>query len=173
MMINHSSSDQLHTWSDNAEQIDIFVTPPSQDITAPTAASRASIARLTHRTLQALRQTWLQMCKRSGSWTQALSLHQSHRRASSDGLRSSSVQRTGSPIPGQLPTHPCDPRRVGCHQSRTVASPRDLLSYEGERLNPRAHQDSRPFTGGYPHCQYARNMARSGAFRLCLQGGKP
>ena len=58
MMVNHPLSDQLYTWSDNAKQIDIFITPPSQDITAPTAASRASIARLTHRTLQA--QYWLE-----------------------------------------------------------------------------------------------------------------
>ena len=170
-----SLSDQLYTWSDinNANQVDRNFTPPPQNIAAPAAATGAGTARLPHRTLQALWQTRLQMRTGSRPRAQALPLGQSHRRTPGDGLRPSGVQRSSLPIPGQLPADPHDPRRVGCDQPRTTPPPRGVLNHVGERHGPRAHRHPRPFAGRYPHCQYARSVARSRAPSLCQQGGKP
>lgn len=173
MKKNGSISDQLNTWSANARNIDLFLAPSSQEITAPASTSGAGTAGLAHRTLQALRQTRLQMRTGPWPWAQALSLGLSHRSASGDGLRAAGVQRPSRSVPQQLPTHPHNPRRVGSDQSGTAAPPRGLLSHDGEQGDPAAHRDSRPVTGSHPDCQYARSLARPRAPSLCQRGGKP
>lgn len=165
-------SDQLYTWSDNAKQIGRCITPSPQNAAAPATAPGAGAARLPDRTLQALRQTRLQMRTRPRPRAQALPLDQSHRRTPGDGLRPSGVQRSSHPIPGQLPAGPRDPRRTGRDQSRTAPPPRGVLNDGGERHGPCAHRHPRPLAGRYPHCQYARSVARSRASSPCRQGGK-
>lgn len=172
MIKNRSLSDQLYKWSDSARQINFFVTPPSQDIIGPTAAPGAGTARLTHRTLQALWQTQLQMRKRPWPRPQTLPFSQSHRYTSRDGLRSSGIQRPSDPISRQSPADSHNPRRGECHQSRIAAPPRGFLSHDGERLKRCAYRDSQPTTRQHPHCQYARSVARPRVPNLCQQGGE-
>lgn len=163
-------SDQLFTWSVwHARQTTCNPTSPPQDPAASTPVLRACSAWLPHRALQTLRQARVQVCRRPGPWTQALSVGQPFRRASADGLRSAGPSRTGGRVSLQLPTHSRHPRRVVRHQLRTAAPARDLLNASDEQSpasRPLRHPRRQP-----SHRQHAPGLSRWGARRRRGAGG--
>src|SRR6516162_11747595 len=64
-------SDQLYTWSDeNPEPHHYCIAEAPLRTLAPTASAPSDPARLSHQTLQTLRQAGLQVCRRPRSWPQ-------------------------------------------------------------------------------------------------------
>lgn len=114
-------SDQLHNWSDRNEETSKFCPPAtSQGAPAATAGSRPHPSWLAHRTLQAVRQTWLQVCRRARSWPQVLPLGNATPRKAPDGLRSPGLPAGGHSVAGQLPFRSTDFRRDLRDQPRTA-----------------------------------------------------
>ena len=63
-------SDQLNTWSEfYARYSVIHFAQASRPIVAAYSGSGYAVARLAHRALQALRQTWLQVCRWPRPWS--------------------------------------------------------------------------------------------------------
>src|SRR5512147_1212740 len=89
-------SDQYDNWSDSfAEAIASISPEPAQKPPAPTTALLCAAARLTHRTLQTLRETRLQMCSGTRPRPQVLPLHQPARSNTGNGLRPTGGSRHG------------------------------------------------------------------------------
>jgi hypothetical protein len=148
-------SGQLYTWSgDYARCLKSYPATPPQISLAKTAATRSGAAWLAHRTLQALWQTWLQVCSRPRPWTEVLLIGQSPRRTPANGLRSSIPSRTGATLPVQLPADTRHPRSALRHQPRVVAPSRNVLSAKGEPLRPPVRYHPRC----HRYCQHAPSL---------------
>lgn len=153
-------SDQFYTWSArNAGQIHRHIEATTQNARASTASLGSDPARLLDRALQALRETHLQMCAGAGTRPQVLSLGQSHRRATGDGLCAASRLRTRGAVSWQLSSRSRPPRGALCHQSRAPAPPRGLLNIPNERSLP-AHCSLRCPPCRHAPRQHARGVAR-------------
>src|SRR5215472_11082137 len=127
-------SDQLLTWSDEDVEADhrrLAKAPPSAP--APTAPTQSCPSGFSHRALQTLWQARMQMCRRSRSWSQVLSLGELSRPAPTNGLRPARVLRAGERVPDQLPSRPPDLRGDVRDQPRALTPSREALKDRHER----------------------------------------
>jgi hypothetical protein len=165
-------SDQLLTWSDENREADhrrLAKAPPSAP--APIAPTQSGPPWFPHRALQTLWQARLQMCRRSRSWPQILSVGKLSRPASANGLRPARVLRAGERVTGQLPPRSPDPGGDLRDQPRTPTTSRETLRDRHERsavIPPRADRSG---TGRRAPRQYARQLARPRPQRDPQRGG--
>lgn len=155
------SSDQLFTWSatnDNKVHVRVEEAPPESATQASFPGSYPP--RLSYRTLQALWQTRLQMCKGSWSRSQVLSVCKLSPHAPANGLRTAGVSTADQEVSYELSARPRDLRGNLRDQSRTTAPARGALRNSDERNAFLAHRTHKPGIGGRPPRQYARDLAR-------------
>lgn len=69
-------SDQFSTWSANGRYSVVHFAQTPGAIAEANAGVRDALARLSHRALQALRQTGLQVCRRPRPWPQVLPIRE-------------------------------------------------------------------------------------------------
>ena len=166
-------SDQLDTWSDYARHTIVDFAQASCPVAAANAGSGYATAWLSHRTLQALRQARLQVCRRSRPWPQVLPLCELPRPSSANGLRAASRARRCRGTSGELPPGARDYRRGLRDQSRTVAPPRGALRCIGEPAatapHPLLHRSA---IGRRTHRQHARVLAERRLRAGSDQGGR-
>ncbi len=168
-------SDQLYTWSDiDARQTFHQPATAPQNTPAATTPFGRHPARLPDRTLQTLRKTGLQVRQRPWPRPQILSLHQSHRRTTPDGLRTPGLPGAGHSVPEQSSTRPCHHGRDLRHQPRTPAPPGAALKGAGERNAQHAHRFLRYPSGRDLDHQHARvPLRRHQQPAHCFPGGQP
>lgn len=151
-------SDQFLTWSANGYSVVNFTQPP-RAIAEANAGVGDALAGLAYQTLQALRQTWLQVRRRPRSWTQVLPVGELSRASAANGLRAASQLRRRHRAPGELSPGPRDHRRDLRNQPRTIAPPRGALRGDGEPAAASAHPLHRSAIGRRTHRQHARGLA--------------
>lgn len=78
-------------------------------------------SRLPDRAFPPLWKTGVQVCRRTGAWSQVLPLRQLSHSETTAAVRSRAVPRTGHAIPGELSEAEESPRGRLRHQSRTAA----------------------------------------------------
>ena len=160
MNIHRLHSDQLLTWSDiNARYLIVRIAQTACKAAQANARFGHLIAWFTHRTVQTLRQTWLQMCRRSGTWSQVLLVGELPRLPAPNGLRAAGRSARCRRAPGKLPSCPRNHRRDLRDQPRTFTPSRGVLRTPGEPASSAAHQRHRFATGRRTHCQHARGLA--------------
>src|SRR6516165_8510908 len=155
------SSDQFFTWSatnDNKVHVCLEKAPPGPPAQTPLSGSHPPW--LSHRTLQTLWQTRLQMRQGSRSWSQVLPVGKLSPFAPANGLRTAGVSRPDQEVSCQLSARSRDLRRDLRDQSRTVTPTRGTLRNHDERNVFLAHRRHRSEIGRCPPCQYARDLAR-------------
>ena len=172
MHLNPLQSDQLYTWSDgNTKTIDRWLAQTPSSAAAPTAAARCHLAWLSHRALQTLWQTGMQVCRRPRSWSQILSFGKLPGPATANGLCATGVLRADQRVPGQLPASARAFRTDLRDQPRTPAPKRGAVKglCEHSTLHP-----SRPAGCRVGWCaprQHARSVARQRPALLHRDGG--
>ena len=130
----HLISDQLLAWSVFlGKQVHRFFAraPREAAPAAPTPAQHS--ARLAHRALQTLRQSWLSLRTGPWSWPQVLPLRELPPTAAANGLRAAGTLRADQHLAGELSARARDPGRDLRDQPGAPASSRDTLSECGER----------------------------------------
>ena len=152
-------SDQFITWSAHGRCSVVDFTQASRPVAAANAGSGYATAWLAHRTLQALRQAWLQVRRWAGSWPQVLSVRELSRAPTANGLRASGRLRRRHPTFGELPQGPRDHRRDLRDQPRTITPPRGALRGIGEPDTAVPHPLHRSAIGRRTHRQHARGLA--------------
>jgi hypothetical protein len=152
-------SDQLLTWSAHGRYSVVDFTQASRPVAAANAGSGYAPAWLAHRTLQALRQTWLQVRRWARSWPQVLFVRELSRAPTANGLRASGRLRRRHPTFGELPQGPRDHRRDLRNQPRTITPPRGALRGLGEPDAAVTHPLHRSAFGRRTHRQHARGLA--------------
>ena len=155
-------SDQYDNWSDILTEAITPISPePTQKPPAPTTALVCATAWLTHRALQTLRQTRMQMCSGTRPRSQVLPLHQPAGSNAGYGLCPTGGSRHGRSIPRELSFNPRDSRADLQHQSRTA--PSQGASIEKRRVYRKRYvlgcSSDRSPPGGHPHRQHAGNLA--------------
>jgi len=163
-------ADQLYTWTDThalqAAQTDFCclatAAPPA---TAPDAAARSFAPWFSHRALQALWQTGLQMRPRPRPWPKVLPLGQSLPATAANGLRSTGLSPRNHRISSQLSTTPSDFGRDLCHQSRVAVPSRGILSNGYESYPSRSVAPLRCRTWQSARRQHALRLARQRSSR--------
>lgn len=153
-------SDQLKAWSAiHAAAVLSHVTkaPPGAAATITSLARCA--ARFTHRAVQALRQSWLQMRTGPWPWPEVLPLGELPEATAADGLRTAGVLHPRPYRPRSLPTRPRDPRADLRDQPRAAAASRDTLRCRGER-DCDAHRRDRHSLREHFARQHAPRLAR-------------
>jgi hypothetical protein len=166
-------SDQLYTWSDGySKRTRCRTAKTPQRSYPPTAAAEIDLARLPHRTIQALWQAGMQMCRRARTWSQVLSIGELSRRAAANGLRPAGCSWANGRVSRQLSPKPRDSREYLRNQPRTVAPPRGALERHDERVARFCPRLDRCGIGRHARRQYARRVARRrpGEFVLCGGG---
>lgn len=154
-------SDQLNTWSEiYAKYCIIHFAQAARAVAASYAGFGHAAARLAHRTLQALWQTWLQVCRWPRPWPQALPVGEFPRLPATNGLRATSRSGRRRRATGKLPAGPRDSRGGLRDQPRTAAPPRSALRRSSEPAAAIAHPPHRCAIWRHAHCQYARSVAR-------------
>ena len=160
-------SDQSLTWSAHGRSSVVEVAQASRPVAAANAGSGHAAQGLAHRALQALRQTWLQMCRRPRSWSQVLSVRELSRAPAANGLRAAGALRAGQHLTGGLSARARDPGRDLRDQPGALTSSRDTLSECGGRDQSAHHycrspRDTRSTSihrdaglAGHPVRQYA------------------
>src|SRR5260370_1212224 len=131
MDIHDLVSDQLKTWSAHARHSVVNFAQASCPVATADAGSRYAPAWLAHRTLQALRQAWLQVCRRSRPRPQVLPLGELSGPPAANGLRATSRSRRRHRTLGELSPGPRDHRRDLRDQPRTITPPRGALRSVG------------------------------------------
>src|SRR5437762_1103998 len=127
MNIRSLHSDQLITWSAiHARYSVVRSTQTSREVAAANAAVGYLVARFAHRALQALWQTWLQVCRWPRAWSKALLVGELSRLPAADGLRATSQSGRCRQAPRKLPPRPRDHRRDLRDQPRTTTPPRGV-----------------------------------------------
>lgn len=155
MNVLYLISDQLLAWSvyfDRQVCSRFTRTPREAHQTASTATQYS--ARLTHRALQALRQSQLPLRAGPWTWPQVLPLRQLPWRAATNGLRPRGVPRADQRLTVRLSTRAGDPGRSLRDQPGAPASSRDTLSEWGER-DRSAHRFCR-----FPHNTRSTSVRR-------------
>ena len=163
-------SDQLNTWSEfYARYSIIHFAQAARAIVAAYSGSGYAVARLAHRALQALRQTWLQVCRWPRPWPQVLLVGEFSRRSTANELRAASRSCRRRRASGKLPPGSRNHRRGLRDQPRTAAPPRVALRKPSEPAAAIAHPCHRCAIGRRTDCQHARGLAhrrvRAGAER--------
>lgn len=162
-------SDQFFTWSANGRYSVVHFAQTPSAIAEANASVRDALAWLAHRTLQALRQTGLQVCRRPRPWSQVLPIRELSRPPAANGLRAASRLHRRRRAPGELSPRSRDHRGDLRDQPRTIAPPRGALRGAGEPVVAVARQLHRSAIGRRTHRQHARGLAhrrsRAGADR--------
>ena len=162
-------SDQFFTWSANGRYSVVHFAQTPSAIAEANASVRDALAWLAHRTLQALRQTGLQVCRRPRPWSQVLPIRELSRPPAANGLRAASRLHRRRRAPGELSPRSRDHRGDLRDQSRTITPPRGAIRGVGEPVAAVAHRLHRPAIGRRTHRQHARGLAhrraRAGADR--------
>jgi hypothetical protein len=156
----HISSDHAYDWSAKSiEQILVCVTQAATGFAAQTSAAGCGATRLADRTLQTLRQAWMQMCRRSRPRAKVLPVRELSRRATADGLRAAGTSGSHSHARRQLPRGAHDARRGLRDQPRAFTAPRGALRAGGERNLAAAHSTVRRCRRCAAPRQHGRGMA--------------
>lgn len=173
MTFHELLSDHCITWSAINDGTNYFRTQATpQTIAAQVAASGLGPSRIVDRTLQALRQSELQVRRRSRTWPQVLPLRELSGPVATNGLRSPGRVRAGQRALGQL--HP-DSRDLGRDirdQSRTAAPARIALRGTGEPGTPVAHCSHRSGRWCDTSGQHVDRHDRGGPDAHALRGGQ-
>ena len=165
-------SDQLFMWSAiDAEQICCQSATTTQNAVASTPSAGRGAAGLAHRTLQTLWQTRVQMCPRSGAWSQVLSVVEPCRCTSRDGLHTAGLPAPGGAVPTQLPAHPRHSGRVVRDQPGAAAPAREILSSGRERRDSHVCRRARHESRRHLDCQHARSRAGGRRPEFTTRGG--
>lgn len=166
-------SDQSYMWSvanDRTYRLRSQTTP--QAIAAQAAATGRRPSGLLDRTLQALWQSKLQVCRWARTWAQVLPVGELLGQVAADGLRSPGRARAGQQVPGQLRP---GSRHLGGDlrdQSRATASARTALRCRGEFDNFVAHRSDRSCSRRGAACQHARQHDRRQPDAYFQRGGQ-
>jgi hypothetical protein len=164
-------SGHAYDWSDpSIIKIIAGVTEAPAIAASKTPALGCRAARLADRALQALRQPWLQMCRRSRPRTEVLSVGELSRRATADGLRATGQSGGHSHAHRQLPRGAHDARGDLRDQPRAVTAPRGALRAGGERIVAAARPTDRRFRRCATPRQHGRGMACRRAARTHHRG---
>ena len=162
-------SDQFSTWSANGRYSVVHFAQTPRAIAEANAGVRDALARLSHRALQALRQTGLQVCRRPRPWPQVLPVRELSRPPAPNGLRTASRLHRRYRTSGELSPSPRDHRGNLRDQPRTIAPPRGALRGAGEPVVAVTHPHHRSAIGRGTYRQHARGLAhrraRAGADR--------
>lgn len=133
---------------------------------APASASGCAAARLPHRALQTLRQTWLQLRGGSRTRPKVLSISELSGRTAADGLHPTGTAAAGERVRRKPATRARDSRAGLRNQPGTPASTRVPLNGLGERdrsayrirryprCKPAAGQYDRELVGRTVHIDY-------------------
>lgn len=159
-------SDQYGYWSATSAETFAPISPePTQKPLAPTATLVCPPARLTHRALQTLRQTRMQVRSGTRTRSQILPLHQPTRINPGDGLCSTGGSRHGRSVSRELSSSSRDSRPDLQHQSGTASS--QGASIEKRRVHGKSHipgcASNRSPPGGYPRRQHVGELTPSNA----------
>src|SRR5215469_1256641 len=159
-------ADQLYTWTDNhalqAAQTNFCCSAPAQtSVIAADATARSFAPWFPHRALQALWQAGLQMRSRPWAWPKVLSLGQSLRPATTNGLHSPGLSPPHQRISGQLSATPPDFGRDLHYQSRAVIASRGALR--------NWHESCPHLSLGSLRCRIWQSAPRQHAFYLARQ----
>src|SRR5215469_10631044 len=159
-------ADQLYTCTDDhaiqaAQTYFCCSTPAPTPATAADATARSSAPWFPHRALQALWQAGLQMRARPWAWPKVLSLGQSLRAATANGLHSPGLSPPDQRISGQLSATPSDFGRDMRHQSRAVIASRGALRNR--------HESCPHLSLGSLRCRIWQSAPRQHAFYLARQ----
>jgi hypothetical protein len=165
-------SDQSLTWSAHGRSSVVEVAQASRPVAAANAGSGHAAQGLAHRALQALRQTWLQMCRRPRSWSQVLSVREFSWAPAANGLRAPGRLRRRDRTSGELSPSPRDHRGDLRDQPRTLTPPRGALRGGGEPVVAAAHPIHRSAIGRRTHRQHARGLAHRRARAATDRGGR-
>jgi hypothetical protein len=160
-MTQRIQSDQFYNWSDIYEKkIDLLPSQTAQNAHRASTSSGRYPKRFTHRALQALWKTWVQVCQRPRARAEVLPLRYALEGQAANGLRA-----TRSPLPGRqtsekLPQPATNPRRNMRDQPRALATEGGAV---GERCgNVDSVTQYRRTAGfgslGSSSCQYARRL---------------
>ena len=164
-------SDQFSTWSANGRYSFVHFAQTPRAIAEANAGVRDALARLSHRALQALRQTGLQVCRRPRPWPQVLPIRELSRPPAANGLRAASRLHQRRRAPGELSPRSRDHRGDLRDQPRTIAPPRGALRGAGEPAVAVARQFHRSAIGRRTHRQHARGLAHRRARAGADRGG--
>ena len=133
---------------------------------APASASGFVATRLSHRAIQALRKTWLQLCRGPRARSEVLSIGELSGRTAADGLHSAGTAATGKRVRRQPTPRTRDSRAGLRNQPGAAASTRGALNGLGERgrsahrihryprYKPAAGQYDRELVGRTVHVDY-------------------
>ena len=165
-------SDQSLTWSAHGRSSVVEVAQASRPVAAANAGFGHAPTWLAHRALQALRQTWLQMCRRPRSWSQVLPVRELSRSPTANGLRASGRLRRRYRTTGELSPGPRDHRGDLRDQPRTLTPPRGALRGGGEPVVAAAHPIHRSSPGRRTHRQHARGLAHRRSRAGTDRGGR-
>lgn len=168
-------SDQLLTWSEIYGRYFLrSVAQASKTAFAAIAViAIAAIAWFAHRTVQAVRQTELQMRRGPRPRPQALPVGEPPRTAPSDGLRAARKRRRSHDRPGEFPSGPRDTRGNLRDQSRAVAPPRGAVTIRDERNEFIAHRPHRYPICRRAHCEHDRELAYDRTSFFSHPGARP
>jgi hypothetical protein len=163
MQSNTIHSDQLYNWSANERLYCRFASsaPSLGQKTGPAPTSGPSW--LSHRALQALRQSRLQMSARSGTRTQVLFIGQPSRQPTRDGLRPRTIPPPSLRLLAELPESPPGAGADLQHQPPVVTTSSEVLTSNAHGafiLIPARHR-----FGWDPRRQFFAELAASW---LCL-----
>ena len=164
-------SDQFSTWSANGRYSVVHFAQTPRAIAEANAGVRDALARLSHRALQALRQTGLQVCRRPRPWPQVLPVRELSRPPAPNGLRTASRLHRRYRTSGELSPSPRDHRGNLRDQPRTIAPPRGALRGAGEPVSAVTHPHHRSAIGRRTHRQHARGLAHRRARAGANRGG--
>jgi hypothetical protein len=164
-------SDQFLTWSANGRYSVVHFTQTPRAIAQANAGIGDALAGLAYRALQALRQTWLQVRRRSRPWPQVLPVGEFPGAPAANGLRAASRLRRRHRTPGELSPRPRDHRGDLRDQPRTIAPPRGALRGAGEPVVAVTHPHHRSANGRRTHRQHARGLAHRRARAGADRGG--
>ena len=126
MIVNNSLSDQLYNWSDIHEE-SIYSTTTKKEKHACKKAfldNASHFKRIHNRTLQAMWETRMQMCRWPWTWPKVLFISQPIRQKTGNGLCASRLQGTSNAIFKKLQTSSRHSGTNMQHQSRNTASQR-------------------------------------------------
>ena len=127
--LNSVISDQFIKWSDTYETkiYSYLATKKKYSFTEPPSPG-SYFAWVFDRALQALRQTWMQMCQWPGPWSKILSFGKQARHQTTNGLRSARFKTKGRRILGKLSKDKKYFRRTLRYQSRAFTSKGEVLA---------------------------------------------
>jgi len=143
----------------------------TQGTAAPAPTSGGFAAWLPHRTIQALRQSPLQMPAGTWPWAEILPVHEPSGNHSAHGLRPAELSRASRALLGKLPPGARSPQGNLRHQQRTLAAARAILRRSHAPEGNAGRHPVRPPRVGHARGQYARSVPRCRCASGSPQGG--